>query len=944
MKQSKITLSIILYFIACGIIYSQTKKQELSDSLKTEVRVFDSDIPKELSTASVSSVTGSNIRSINTPTTGNLLAGQLTGLNVSQTGSAPGYQDWPWLLIRGKASFLGDNGNDIKVVVDGFETKWSNLIPDEIESVSVLKDAAAVALYGIDGANGVLYIKTKRGIKRDKNQITLNSRFSFQQPTILPSYVSNGTYATLYNEALKSEGKDVSIGPFGNDYVLKYYNDGSYPYIYADVDWIKENTKNQSFAHDYTLSVNGGNNVATYNVVLGFMNTQGIYKGTDPKRNINSNWDLRRYTVRTNLDVQITKFLRSEISLHTTIDDKQYPNTDEATLWKNMGLFIPFAVKTESGDWGGSQSYAENPVASIQAKGYKSDDDRTVDANVKLIGDLSSIIKGLDAFGQVVFSNNYLSSYNKTRAFAYTEYLPTLDPFGFVDYTTVARGNSNNNFDIAQPSGTQWNRYNILAGLNYNSTFKNSHRIYFSSMYFQELYRDLGSNMPWAKVGVSGRLNYSYNDKYIAEFGYSVMGTAEYAPGHRFGFFPAISGAWIISKENFLKNNDILNYLKLYSSYGIVGNDNLGGGSRFTYKQYYFGSGTAYYLGSGFTTTVWPKKQGSLANPDVTWEKSHKFNIALAGNLFKKIDFNVEYFNDYRTDIFVTPSTYMSALIGAEYYNQNAGIANNHGYEAEITYHHKIGNFGYFITGRYSYSKNKIIDMKEPPKAEDYLYQKGKPIDQPFVLEAIGFFKDESDIQNSPVQMFGTVQPGDVKYKDQNNDNVIDDNDRIPIGYPAYPRFYYGADLGLSYKGFDLTLFVQGVEGRTVSLLNSGFMTPFVNGGVKPHPELAENYWTPERGDNALFPRLTTETNNNNYRESSLWQIDGSYIRIKNIELGYTFSVTCLKGISGLRIYANMVNPFTFSKLNKYNLDPEINSPYKYPLMKSTNFGFSLQF
>jgi hypothetical protein len=286
----------------------------------------------------------------------------------------------------------------------------------------------------------------------------------------------------------------------------------------------------------------------------------------------------------------------------------------------------------------------------------------------------------------------------------------------------------------------------------------------------------------------------------------------------------------------------------------------------------------------------------------------------------------------------------MSAIIGADYYSQNAGIANNRGYEAEFTYHDRIGDLGYSVSGRFSYAKNKIIDMKEPPKAEDYLYLKGRPIDQPFVLEAIGFFKDEADIQNSPMQMFGPVQPGDVKYKDQNNDNVIDDNDRVSIGFPTYPRFYYGANLGVNYKGFDFVFFVQGVGDRTVSLLNSGFMTPFVNGGVKPNPELAANYWTPERGNNALFPRLTTEANNNNYRASTLWQINGSYIRVKNIELGYTFSTTWLKGISGLRIYANMVNPLTFSKLSKYNLDPEINSPYKYPLMKSTNFGLSLQF
>jgi TonB-linked SusC/RagA family outer membrane protein len=905
---------------------------------------------QELSTASVSSVSGSKIRSINTPNIGNTLAGQLTGLSVSQTGSAPGYQDWPSLLIRGKGSSLGSDGNDIKVVVDGFETKWNNVNPDEVESISVLKDAAALAIYGMDGANGVLYIKTKRGRQREKNLITFNARFSLQQPTVLPEYVSNGEYATLYNEALRSDGKDISTGIFGNEYVIRYYGDNSYPRLFPNVDWVDEVTKPQSLAHDYTLSVNGGNRVVAYNVVLGFMNTQGLYSDTDKNRNISSNWDLRRYTVRTNVDVQIARYLRSEVLLRATIDDRQRPNVDETALWQNMGLFIPFPVTTEDGAWGGSQNYAENPAASVRAKGYRSDNDRTIDANIKFIGDLGFLVQGLEVTGQVVFSNNYVSSYNKTRAYAYTEYVPTVDPFGFVDYSTVSRGTASTNFDIAQPSGAQWNRYNITGGVNYNRVFNESndnnaaHRVHFSAVYLQELYRAEGSAIPWAKMGVAGRASYAYADKYVAALDYSVLGTGEYAPGKRFGFFPALSGAWILSKENFLKDSPLVDFLKLSSSYGLVGNDNMGGGTRFTFKQYYMGSGNAYYLGNGLTTTVWPKKQGSLANPDITWEKSYKFNVALAGTLAGHVDFNVEYFNDHRTDIFVAPSSYMSALIGAEYYNRNVGTVDNRGVEAEAAYRGKTGKVGYTLAGRFSYAKNNVVDIREAPKAEDYLYQKGNPVDQPFVLEAIGFFRDEQDILDSPTQMFGAVQPGDVKYRDQNGDGVVDDNDCKPFGNPSYPRFWYGFDLGVEYRGFDLACFFQGVGERTVSLLSSGFMTPFVNSGIKPHPELAAHYWTPERGDAAVYPRLTAESNSNNYRASTLWQTDGSYFRIKNIELGYTLPEKLLPGVVGLRLYVSIVNPATFSRLSKFNLDPEINSPYRYPLMKSANFGLSLQF
>lgn len=943
MNQSRIILFSLCFYIPLSL-YSQLNKDVLNDTVETEVKAFGKSEEKNISTASVSVILGEAIRGVNTPNLGNRLSGRITGLNVSQTGGAPGYQDWPWLQIRGKASFLAGDGNAIKVVVDGFETKWHNIIPDEIESISVLKDAAAVCQYGVDGANGVLYIKTKRGVNRERNRITLNSRISLQQPTMLPKYVHNGEYVKLYNQAMISDGKEVSAGMFGNEYVVKYFAEGSYPYLFADVDWINQVTKPQTFAHDYSLSVNGGTNKVTYNVVLGYLNTQGIYAGTDSKRNINTNWDLRRYTIRTNVDVQVAKFLRSEISLRATVDDKQHPNVDEAILWKNMGVFIPFPVKTEIGTWGGSQGYPENPAASILAKGYNLENDRTIDANVKFIANLGGIAQGMEAFGQVVFSNNYFSFYNKTRAYAYDEYITSIALDGLVDYSTITRGDKDNNFKIAQPSGVQWNRYNLLAGLNYSNSFGKKHHIHASSMYLQELYRTVGKSMPWAKMGVSGRFNYNYAGKYIVEFAYALMGTSEYASGKRFGFFPAVSGAWILTDEEFLKHNRVIDFLKLSGSYGRSGNDNMGDGSRFTYKQYYMGSGNPYFLGDGFTNTIWPIKQGNVANPDITWEKSYKFNLALTGRVLKQFDFKLEYFNDYRTDIFVNPSGYMSALVGAEYYNQNAGIAQNSGFEAEATYQRKIGKFGYFVSGRFSYAKNKIIDMKETPKPENYLYLKGNPIDQPMALEAIGFFKDVQDIQSSPQQMFGVVLPGDVKYKDQNGDNVIDDNDRKPFGFPSYPRFYYGFDLGFDYHGFDFLLIVQGVGGRTVSLLSSGFMIPFINGGVKPHPELAKGYWTPERSHDARFPRLTTESNSNNYRYSTLWQIDGSYIRIKNIEIGYTFSMPAIKNISGFRLYVNMINPYTYSLLSRYNIDPEINSPFKYPLMKSVNCGFTLQF
>jgi TonB-linked SusC/RagA family outer membrane protein len=942
-----------LMWLFLGLFAFGAKAQEISTkkdsssvfSFKNTIRekvvsLYGPSVDRKYSTTSVSTISSREIRSLNAPTFSSSLAGKLTGLNVSQSGGDPGSSNSS-LQIRGLQTFLSGAG-DVKVLVDGFETDWNSLLPDEIESISVLKDAASLAQYGISGANGIVYIKTKRGQVRDKASITLNSRVSFQQPTIMPKFVNNGDYAELYNVAMVSDGKDIANGYFKTPEIVNYFKNGTSPVLYPDVNWYNEVLKPSTIAQDYTLAINGGKKNAIYNVVLGYTRTPGLYDNVDGTNN--SNYQYNKYVARINLDTYITDWLRSEINARATFTTTKQPNVASGTLWTSMGSFLPYSVKTPSGNWGGTEGYAPNPVGQVQQQGYQIVNGRTIDAVVKLIADLP-FVKGLSIFGQVVFSNNYFSYYNKNRGLSYEELFPvTAVPGSFI---SLMKGATSNNFSYSQPSGDQWNRVNMIAGLEYSHETKNG-KLYASGMYLRQLYTTTFtiSNVPWAKENFNGRVNYNHLGKYVAEFGYSYSGTDNYAPGNRFGFFPSLSAAWILSGEDILKGNKAIGLLKLRASSGLVGNDQIGTLPRFMFQENYGSPSGNYYVGNTLSTTSTTRELSSKSNPDATWEKAYKTNFGIDAEFFGKLNFSADYFFEKRTDIFVDPANNLSVVIGSRYNYMNEGSAKNSGAEIELMYKDRIGDIGFYLLGRTSYVKTEIVDSKEPPRAADYLYRKGHPIGQPFVLEAIGYFKDNAEIASSPFQSYGSVKPGDVKYKDQNQDNVIDDNDVMPLGHPDYPSLIYSFDAGIEFKGFDLSLFIQGVSGTTNSLLNQNEIVPFLNGNRKPTEWVKENYWTPERGNNALFPRLTTESNANNYRASTLWQRDGSYLRIKNIELGYSLAASTCKRfkIDGLRIYFNAVNPLTLSKINEIDVDPEINNPFKYPMMKSYNLGLTLNF
>jgi TonB-linked SusC/RagA family outer membrane protein len=458
-------------------------------------------------------------------------------------------------------------------------------------------------------------------------------------------------------------------------------------------------------------------------------------------------------------------------------------------------------------------------------------------------------------------------------------------------------------------------------------------------MYNADDYTRSGNYFPAKHNNLSGRVTYGYNQKYVAEVSFAYMGSAYFAPDKRYGFFPAASLGWIVSNEGFLKNNKVVNFLKLRGSYGVVGNDSIGGGT-FMFNQYYPYTGS-YYFGltqATFSSIV----QGSPANPNVTWEKEKSFNFGLEATIMNHIDFTFDVFNRQRYDILVQPLSTDPDFMGYTKPYLNQGKSSNKGFEATLRFHNdETKELKFFVEGSVSYFKNKIVYDAEAIKLYNYLYVQGNQIGQPFGLVALGFFQDAADIAASPKQLWTVVQPGDVKYKDQNGDGKIDQNDLYPIGNTGIPNLTAGLRLGLQYKGFDFDMFFQGVTDRTVTFDGYYFQAFQNNGKVGP---IALNRWTPATASTATYPRLSSMNNDNNFRYSTLWQQDGSFIKLRSIELGYTIPNNISKVVlmENARVFVNGSNLFSLDHMKGYR-DPEINAAV-YPAYKTYSIGVRVQF
>lgn len=918
-----ITLIFILSIFLAGL--SGAQDADTVKSRQENVNIAYGSQPEWMVSGAVSYVKGNALQKNFTLDLGNTLFGRLPGLDVSQGGGEPGLQS-PTLRIRGISTFGA--GKDILVIVDGFELPMGELVPDEIESVTVLKDASATAIYGSKGANGVLLVTTKRGYVGPL-RINLSVQQGISTPTDLPKFLGSYDYARLFNEALVNDqgaGSELYTPE-----ALDAYKNGTDPYFYPDVDWYEEILRKSAPMSNYDLNFKGGTKMVKYFVMMNMLTAGGLTKKTEDLSDFTINSNYRRINFRSNVDLQLTDRLTADLTLAGTITDKSNPTgNDLSALFSSMALAPPnaFPVYNPNKTFGATTLYP-NLLGNVLETGMFTSNGRIFQGIFGLTQQLDMIAEGLSVSARIAFNNTFTSLSNKSRTYA--SYSISKDA---LDNTIYSKIGENTELTPDEGQSDQWRSTSMQATLNYVKSFGESDVNAILLYKYNDYTLGIGG-LPFVSKGIYGRFTYANRQKYIAELSFGFNGTDNFPSGDRWGLFPALSLGWIASEEEFLNNVSFIDYLKIRGSYGLTGNDNIGG-TRYMYFQDYVGRGN-YFFGTANTSTG-SIGEGQIANKDVTWEKQKQINFGLEATILKRIDVSLDIYKQNRYDILAEPLREIPAFTGAELPLLNVGKVDNKGFEAMIRYNsNESGQFKYYVQLDLWHSKNKIVYNAEAVQLYEYLYRTGQPVGQPFLLEAIGFFEDQTDIDNSPRQIFDEVQPGDIKYKDQNDDDVIDQYDFYPIGKTgAYIGSITG---GFKYKGFDMEILFQGVTNRNVYLSGTYFHAFQNNGKIS---EIALGRWTPATAATADYPRLSSENNLNNYQQSSFWQKDGSFLKLRSLEFGYTFPKTLMErlNVSTLRVFLNGTNLFSLDHLEFS--DPETLTGY--PPVRTISLGARLNF
>jgi TonB-linked SusC/RagA family outer membrane protein len=880
-------------------------------------------------TSSASTIYSDELLKNTVTNVGNALSGHLPGLTVMQQSGEPG-ADMANLFIRGRNTY---NVNSPLLLVDGFETDFQQLALFEIESISILKDAAALVMYGQKGANGAILVTTKRG-QEGKTRITFNLYGGVQQPQKMPTLLNSYQYATLYNEALQNDGLPVLYSQTD----LGHYQSGDDPYLYPNNNFFDQLIKTSSPLIQGDIGLRGGTKVLKYFVSMNYMKNGGLYNFSEMNTGYNTQSSLDRYNLRANLDLNITDYLSAKIDIGGRLDDRHYPGRSAADIWNGMYNTPPlsYPMLNPNGTIGGNQQFTNNPYGLLTGSGYQSSSERNLNVSVRLKYKLDDFVKGLSAGVSGSVSNWMQAIDNRSRTFA----VYALQKSG-ADYSYTKIG-ENSALSWVTGSG-HTNRNSFEANANYETT-KGDNTLSAMLLYHMDRYVVRGSHLYQGNQGFSGRIHYGYKNRYFAEVTSGYYGSEVFAAGKRFGLFPAAALGWVASDEDFVKNSlPFVNYLKLRGSYGLTGSNTSFTGisvtDRIFVNQYYSGA-TGYAFGPAMGTTKVGRQEGRMANPDLTWDKAYKTDLSAEMQLFRHINFMFTWFNELRTDILTVDAASIPETLGYSNGRQpyrNGGEVKNHGYETTLEYFGSAGDFKYSVEAGVWFNRSEITkkpDLTIYPDA--YRNATGKPVGQIFGLEAIGYYKSAADVANYPKQMFGIVGAGDVIYKDQNGDNLVDDNDKKPIGFSSVPEYFYSLNLNLKYHNFDFTAFFQGVANSSAML--SSYFIPFSTKGNAY--DFAFDRWT-TGNQNAALPRLSTVANSNNNQSSTVWLRSADYLKLRNLELGYKLPANVLKKISidNIRLFVRGMNLFTQSKEIDF-IDPE--GLTGYPSMKSVSLGVNV--
>lgn len=965
--------------------------QEDTKALQEVVVVGYTKQRKETMIGSVATITTKDLTQSPTANINNALAGRLPGLIVNQyAGGEPGV-DQSELFIRGKATY----GNQSAIViVDGIERDMSYLAPDEIETFTILKDASATAAYGIRGANGVIVITTKRGKAAEKATVNLKASIGINQPIGFPEYLGSADYATLYNEArlndAKMTGADISsLNLFSQQAIDNFRrakgdnSDGlGYDWDYYDFAF------KPGLQEDVSLSIRGGTDKVRYYVLANYFSQGGNYKYANAGE-YDSQTKFTRYNFRSNIDININRYLSTRLDLGARITDRNAPGTTAGrlmTICATQPPYLPILVEENAhpqneeyiqqnsrGMLYGDNIYRYNLLGELSRTGYLNEKNTYLNGSFAMNLDMGFLTKGLKA--EVMFSydaseGRWINRKLDTYKDGYREY-PKYATFMPIEGSDVymAGGHytgaykTGNKYDIDQTIGNGFShnasdgRTYIQARVDYNRLFNDRHELT-AMLLANRGNRTVNNELAYHSQGITGRFAYYYNQKYLMEFNFGYNGSENFAPGKRYGFFPAASVGWVVSEEDFMKKASWIDFLKVRASYGLVGSDNVS--SRFPYLAFY-GGGSGYDFGNNFGTNVGGTSEGNLANANLTWEKARKLNVGIDfTTLNQRLALTIDAFYEYRFDIITDMNSDgimgYPDIVGKDAALQNLGEVSNRGVDIELSWNDKIGkDFRYYIRPNLTFSRNRLEYKAEVARKNSWRKETGKRLYENFVYVFDHFVADQEEadrLNKIGYQPWGQLIPGDVVYKDLDRNGVIDDEDRTVMGNPRSPELMFGIPFGFQYKNFDFSVLLQGATKSSI-LLNGAAVFDFPQfeqdkiGRVK---KMHLDRWTPETAATAKYPALHYGTHDNNKNgNSSLFLYDASYLRLKNVEIGYNVSPKLLRKfhVQQARIYVQGLNLLTFDKLGDVDIDPETKSgdgASWYPIQKVFNFGIDITF
>ena len=944
-------------------------------------------------TAAISSIDTKELLKSPSGSVANALSGAVTGLSSIQPSGQPGAEN-PSIYIRGTGS-LSDELSKPLILVDGVERSFFQMDSHEIESITVLKDAASTAVFGVRGANGVVLVTTRRGVS-GKPVISLNSSFGLTQALRNLKGMDSYTYATLYNEAQLSDNPSLTESQLGfSPFVIDMFRTNEDPIMFPNVDWNDYLFKNLAWQTQHNLTLSGGGERFRYFVSLGYLLQDGMLKQLG--ESYDPNYQYKRFNYRSNVDIDITKSTLLKVNIGGHVGAKREPRTDE--LWRKVLWSTPFSSPGIVDGKLISNIYSNRyisigerscPLDYYYNYGYNVDTDNVLNLDLALEQKLDFITPGLSMNIKGAYNTNYNVKASRTPSGADSMctpiYLGSIETPGMdfwdprfdrtIVYQTDGVSGLHEQMSYGEEVGRGRNWYGEFS-LNYSRSF-GDHDVSAlflynqSKKYYPETKIDgkvFYMDIPTAYVGYVGRMTYAYKKRYMVDLNAGYNGSENFAPDKRFGFFPAVSAGWILSEEKFMKKQKVIDFLKLRASYGIVGNDKMEN-ARFLYMAGAWsgyntvakGQGSWQFGKDGGTGLLPDAKENTMGNPDVTWEKVAKQNYGIDLKMFdSRLSLTADVFFEKRKDILSTRNT-LPAITDINLPKINLGKVNNHGYELSLGWNDRAGKVDYWLKANVSYAKNKIIYMDEVVPNEPYMAETGRSTGltygyifdrflQKDDFDADGNLKkDENGRQILPQMALGTPRPGDALFKDLNGDGVINGDDKTRFGYAERPDYVFGFLVGLKWKNFEFSM--QWTAAMNASrILDGEYRNAFGSTNSRMLLKfLADGRWT-EENPNSRFPRLTFMNKSHYLQTSDLWLMNGSYLRLKTAEISYTLpQKDFLKkvGIESVRFYCNGYNLLTlFSDLNDIDIDPEgvtDGGNNNYPNIRIYNFGVNISF